>query len=356
MDAMERPDEREGLDLHLPPDLSEFVNEEVRRGDYASPDEVVREALHRMAEDRRARQELSDAIDVGWAQSEAGLMLDPDEVFAEIRLASKRTARTGSESLSVVAGRQAGLGGPQRFRRARRRNTRSGPRRLCDRGGARAHLGLTPDRPSARRRHAESIRVWRVFDYLVIYRPETRPLRRCAQADRDDHRGARRAQDPRATSSCPAPRRRSLPPERLPSPSSPGSPRRERAAHLQRGAVWRSRAPGRKPSASGRLDATPEALQNSMTCVRGTGSTRPWARPTGYRPELLPSAGGHLLGVPIPRLLYRPLWPCPACGRDPDLPIRAEPRARTRAALAPRSRPAPCARPPRSTRAAGAPR
>jgi len=85
MDATERPDEREGMDLHLPPDLSEFVNEEVRRGDYASPDEVVREALQRMAEDRRARQELSDAIDVGWAQSEAGEMLDPDEVFAEIR-------------------------------------------------------------------------------------------------------------------------------------------------------------------------------------------------------------------------------------------------------------------------------
>jgi len=85
MDATERPDEREGMDLHLPPDLSEFVNEEVRRGDYASPDEVVREALQRMAEDRRARQGLSDAIDVGWAQSEAGEMLDPDEVFARLR-------------------------------------------------------------------------------------------------------------------------------------------------------------------------------------------------------------------------------------------------------------------------------
>jgi len=41
--------------------------------------------LQRMAEDRRARQELSDAIDVGWAQSEAGEMLDPDEVFARLR-------------------------------------------------------------------------------------------------------------------------------------------------------------------------------------------------------------------------------------------------------------------------------
>jgi len=136
-------------------------------------------------------------------------------------------------------------------------------------------------------------------------RPDLPPLRRCAQADRDDHRAARRAQDPRTTSSCPAPRRRSPPPERLPSPSSPGSPRRGRAAHLQRGAVWRRRAPGRKPSASGRLDAAPEALQNSTTCVRGTGSTRPWARDLRRigpnRPEPLPAVGGHPLGVPLPR-------------------------------------------------------
>ena len=57
--------------------------------------------------------------------------------------------------------------------------------------------------------------------------PDLSRLRRCAQADRDDHRGTRRAQDPRATSSCPARRRRSHPPERLPSSSSPGSPERE---------------------------------------------------------------------------------------------------------------------------------
>ena len=74
-----------------------------------------------------------------------------------------------------------------------------------------------------------------------------------------------------------------------------------RLEFLSPGAVWRSRAPGRKPSASGRLDAAPEAAQNSMTCVRGTGSTRPWARDLrGIGPKLLPSAGGHLLGVPIP--------------------------------------------------------
>ena len=117
-------------------------------------------------------------------------------------------------------------------------------------------------------------------------RADLPPLRRCAQGDRDDHRRARRAQDPRATSSCPAQPRRSLPPERLPSPSSPGSPRRERAAHLQRGAVWRRRALGRKPSASVRLEAAPEALQNSMTsCAppRRRGVATPCPGPQAQR-------------------------------------------------------------------------
>lgn len=85
MDASECPDEREGMDLHLPPDLSDVVNEEMRSGEYASPDEVVREALNRLAHERRARSELRDAIEVGLAQCEAGELRDPDEVFARVR-------------------------------------------------------------------------------------------------------------------------------------------------------------------------------------------------------------------------------------------------------------------------------
>jgi len=117
-------------------------------------------------------------------------------------------------------------------------------------------------------------------------------LRRCAQADRHDHRRARRAQDPRATSSCPAQPRRSLPPERRQSPSSPGSPGRERSAHLQRGAVWRRRAPGRKPSHSGRLEAAPEPARSTETGLRGTGSTRPGSRDLpGIGPNRYPLPG-----------------------------------------------------------------
>lgn len=82
---MERPDERDGMDVHLPPELSDFVAEEVRRGEYSSPVEVVREAVRRLADDRRAREEFARQIDAGWAESEAGELLDPDEVFARVR-------------------------------------------------------------------------------------------------------------------------------------------------------------------------------------------------------------------------------------------------------------------------------
>jgi len=136
-------------------------------------------------------------------------------------------------------------------------------------------VGPSSQRPSFRRRRSHVSR-----------------LRRCAQADRHDHRRSRRAQDSRATSSCPAQLRRSPPQERRQSPSSPGSPAWERAAHLQRGAVWRRRAPGRKPSHSGRLEAAPEAARSTETGLRGTGSTRPGARDLpGIGPKRYPLPG-----------------------------------------------------------------
>jgi putative addiction module CopG family antidote len=92
---MERPDERDGMDVHLPPELSDFVDEEVRRGEYSSPVEVVREAIRRLADDRRAREELDRQIDAGWAESEAGELLDPDEVFARVRARIEAQRQSG---------------------------------------------------------------------------------------------------------------------------------------------------------------------------------------------------------------------------------------------------------------------
>gem|GEM_PF-5125939 len=136
-------------------------------------------------------------------------------------------------------------------------------------------VGPSSQRPSVRRRRSHVSR-----------------LRRCAQADRHDHRRARRAQDPRATSSCPAQPRRALLPERRQSPSSPGSAAWERAAHLQRGAVWRRRAPRRKPSDSGRLRGGSRGCpQHRNGAPRDRIHSSVGSRPTGNRPEALPSVG-----------------------------------------------------------------
>jgi len=56
--------------------------------------------------------------------------------------------------------------------------------------------------------------------------------------------------------------------------------------------VWRRRAPGRKPSHSGRLEAAPEAARSTETGLRGTGSTRPGARDLpGFGPNRYPLPG-----------------------------------------------------------------
>ncbi len=85
MDATEDRDERDGMDLHLPPELSDVVHIEQHNANFDEPVELVRESLRRLDEDQRWRDELRAAIDVGWAQAEAGELLDPAEVFAELK-------------------------------------------------------------------------------------------------------------------------------------------------------------------------------------------------------------------------------------------------------------------------------
>ncbi len=73
------------MDLHLPADLTEFVNEEVRRGEYATADEVVREAIERFADYLRAREDIREKIAVGLAELRAGQGIDGDVVAARLR-------------------------------------------------------------------------------------------------------------------------------------------------------------------------------------------------------------------------------------------------------------------------------
>jgi len=85
MDAHEPRDELGGMDIHLPADLSQFVHEEVRRGEYASPEDVVRDAIERLAEDARTREDIREKIALGLAQLRNGEGIDGDVVAARMR-------------------------------------------------------------------------------------------------------------------------------------------------------------------------------------------------------------------------------------------------------------------------------
>lgn len=71
------------MSVTLTPDLERMVRDEVKRGDYASNSEVIREALRERYR-RRKRQELDAALDRGITDVEAGRTLPLKQAFAEI--------------------------------------------------------------------------------------------------------------------------------------------------------------------------------------------------------------------------------------------------------------------------------
>ena len=152
-------------------------------------------------------------------------------------------------------------------------------------GSTDSPAALSDPARTRRLRWAELLRRVSAVDVLTCP-----PLRRGAPADRHDHRRARRAQDPRTTSSCQAPRRRSPQPERLQNASRArvrlvGRHESELRAS-KRGAVWRRHAHGPLPSASNRLESAPEATQGSRTDVGATGSAPPRPPATiGWAPK-----------------------------------------------------------------------
>jgi antitoxin ParD1/3/4 len=64
----------------LGPELDAFVAEEVERGGYGSASEVVREALNRLADEKRKEAAVLDALDRGLASGRAR-----PGVFARVR-------------------------------------------------------------------------------------------------------------------------------------------------------------------------------------------------------------------------------------------------------------------------------
>ena len=77
------------MDVRLSPEQERFVNAKVASGEYPSPGEMVREALHLLEERDRSRQahreSLRAEVQRGIDQADRGELIDGEEAFARLR-------------------------------------------------------------------------------------------------------------------------------------------------------------------------------------------------------------------------------------------------------------------------------
>jgi len=74
------------MDITLTPEIERLVQEKIQRGQYASVDALVQEAVHRLVEeDEEELRETRAAIDAALEQSRRGEGRPAEEVFEEIR-------------------------------------------------------------------------------------------------------------------------------------------------------------------------------------------------------------------------------------------------------------------------------
>jgi len=74
------------MDITLTPEIERLVQEKIQRGQYASVDALMQEAVHRLVEEGEEElQETRAAIDGPVEQSRRGEGRPAEEVFEEIR-------------------------------------------------------------------------------------------------------------------------------------------------------------------------------------------------------------------------------------------------------------------------------
>jgi Arc/MetJ-type ribon-helix-helix transcriptional regulator len=74
------------MDITFRPEIERLVQEKIQRGQYASVDALVQEAVHRLVEeDEEEIQETRAAIDAALEQWRRGEGRPAEEVFEEIR-------------------------------------------------------------------------------------------------------------------------------------------------------------------------------------------------------------------------------------------------------------------------------
>jgi len=73
------------MNVHLSPELKEFVEGEVATGRYSSASEVIREALRLLLDERRWREDVRSKIASGLAQAKAGKLIDGETAAKRLR-------------------------------------------------------------------------------------------------------------------------------------------------------------------------------------------------------------------------------------------------------------------------------
>ena len=76
------------MNLSLKPELESFIQKEINKGKYATPNEVVEAALNLLDRQNSSDQlaiEIGEKVDVAVAQIDRGEGLNGDEVFARLR-------------------------------------------------------------------------------------------------------------------------------------------------------------------------------------------------------------------------------------------------------------------------------
>lgn len=80
------------MTITIKPEAQHFIEEQMKAGRYASPEDVVQAGLRLLEEKESSLRDVREKIAIGLAQAKRGELLDGDAVFDEI-LESKPNRR-----------------------------------------------------------------------------------------------------------------------------------------------------------------------------------------------------------------------------------------------------------------------
>jgi len=81
------------MNVSLTAELERFVQRKVESGLYNNASEVVREGLRLLKEHDEIRLKWREQIERGWAQAQAGQLVDGEEIFRKANQRLKQRAR-----------------------------------------------------------------------------------------------------------------------------------------------------------------------------------------------------------------------------------------------------------------------